>query len=279
MEAQSISHEAAQLCQDINRIGAWLAQDDFDDFERAGLSPQALSEISVIALLGNQVIATLTAACILARKSPAATLLFSGGAGHSTHLLYDNLRLSNFGGLVRDGHIKESMAEAEMYEVVAQAAFGIPSGRILVEKQSRNAAENASLSLRALKDANCPHGAILILQDPTMQRRSMLTWARQAEIAGNTSRTLSHAVFAPTVEPAGTEISGKLRFIAAQAQGTWTMGRFLALILGEIQRLHDDENGYGPNGKNFLPHVDIPEAVYESYLRVAASPLAALAVR
>ena len=28
-----------------------------------------------------------------------------------------------------------------------------------------------------------------------------------------------------------------------------------------IPRLTDDENGYGPNGKNFIAHVDIPETV------------------
>ena len=61
--------------------------------------------------------------------------------------------------------------------------------------------------------------------------------------------------------------------------GTWTMERFIALILGEIQRLHDDERGDGPKGMNFLAQVDIPERVYASYLRVAASQLAAQAVR
>jgi hypothetical protein len=57
------------------------------------------------------------------------------------------------------------------------------------------------------------------------------------------------------------------------------MERFLALILGEIRRLRDDEYGYGPKGRDFLPHVEIPESVIESYLRVAGSHLRALAVR
>jgi uncharacterized SAM-binding protein YcdF (DUF218 family) len=273
VESQPKPHETEQLCRDINEVSAWLA---VDDFERARPSQQALSEIDVIALLGNQVIATLTTACILARKTPSATLLLSGGAGHSTHLLCDNLRLSNYGGLVRDGHIKESMAEAEMYDIVARGAFGLAAGQILIENQSRNSAENAASSLRALREAELPHATILILQDPTMQRRSMLTWARQAEIIGDTSRILSHAVFAPTVEPDG---SGALSLLADHSRGTWTMERLIALILGEIERLHDDEHGYGPKGKNFLAHVDIPEQVYASYLRIAASPLAAQAVR
>lgn len=38
--------------------------------------------------------------------------------------------------------------------------------------------------------------------------------------------------------------------------------------MGEIPRLQDDENGYGPKGKNFIAHVDIPETVQEACERV-----------
>ena len=109
-----------------------------------------------------------------------------------------------------------------------------------------------------------------------MQRRSMVTWAREAEIAGWEARTLSHAVFVPAVEP---DSDGRLRFAAGQSEGTWTMERFLALILGEIRRLRDDRDGYGPKGRNFLPHVVIPEPVNESYERLLASRLNAPALR
>ena len=239
-----------------------------------------MRELDVIALLGNQVIATLRAACALIQRSPQAVLLLSGGIGHSTPLLYDNLRRSNYGGLVREGLVKETMTEAEMAAAVAQAAFQIPAGRILIENRSTNTAENARYSLQSLKAANRGQGPILIVQDPTMQRRSMLTWEREAGIAGWGARALSLAVFVPQVEP-GLEpgSAGLPRFIAGQIEGTWTMERFVALILGEIRRLRDDEDGYGPKGRNFLPHVEIPGPVIESYLRVCASSLSALAVR
>lgn len=268
-----MTQETEQLCRDINRIGAYLALDDFDG---SGPGPEVLSGLDVIGLLGNQVIATLTAACELLRRSPAASLLLSGGAGHSTPLLYDNLCLSSYGGLVRNGLVRETMAEAEMYAAVAQAAFHIPAGSILIENRSRNSAENARFSQQILKDANRRQRTILVLQDPTMQRRSMITWAREAELAGSDARVLSHAVFVPAVEPGP---DGMPRFPAGQDQGTWSMERFLALILGEVRRLRDDENGYGPRGRNFLPHVEIPEPVIESYERVSASRLNAVALR
>ncbi|VDZ67068.1 Protein ydcF [Klebsiella aerogenes] len=39
------------------------------------------------------------------------------------------------------------------------------------------------------------------------------------------------------------------------------MGRYLALLLGELPRLLDNAQGYGPNGKGFITHVDFPHDV------------------
>ena len=47
--------------------------------------------------------------------------------------------------------------------------------------------------------------------------------------------------------------------------GMWEMERYISLLLGEISRLNDDENGYGPKGKNFIAHVDIPHSVANSF--------------
>jgi hypothetical protein len=51
----------------------------------------------------------------------------------------------------------------------------------------------------------------------------------------------------------------------------WSRRRFTSLILGEIRRLRDDADGYGPRGRNFIDHVDIPEVVLTAYDRVAAA--------
>jgi hypothetical protein len=268
-----------QLCRDINRMSAYLAQDDFGAW---GPGEDELAGLDAVVLLGNQVVATVTAACRLAQRAPvAARLLFSGGVGHSTGLLYENLRRSHRSGLVEPELIQEAMGEAEMCSVVAQGAYGIPPGRILVESQSTNSGENARFSQGTLREALGRVGPVLILQDPTMLRRSVLTWVRDAElanagIAGAETRVLSHAAFVPRVEPGP---NGLPRLVAGQDRGTWTPERFLALLLGEMGRLNDDEDGYGPRGRNYLPHVDIPETVWESYGRVSASSLARAAMR
>ena len=47
--------------------------------------------------------------------------------------------------------------------------------------------------------------------------------------------------------------------------GMWDMERYISLLMGEIPRLTDNENGYGPKGKNFIAHVDIPTEVRSAF--------------
>ena len=42
-------------------------------------------------------------------------------------------------------------------------------------------------------------------------------------------------------------------------------GRYLALILGELPRLADNPQGYGPQGKGFIAHVDIPPYIAQAW--------------
>ena len=49
----------------------------------------------------------------------------------------------------------------------------------------------------------------------------------------------------------------------------WDIERYVSLLLGEIPRLTDDNNGYGPNGKNFIAHVDIPQNVQSAFNEVS----------
>ena len=40
--------------------------------------------------------------------------------------------------------------------------------------------------------------------------------------------------------------------------------------MGEIPRLKDDVNGYGPCGKNFIAHVNVPGEIEGHYNRLRA---------
>lgn len=47
--------------------------------------------------------------------------------------------------------------------------------------------------------------------------------------------------------------------------GMWTVERYVDLLMGDIPRLTDDLNGYGPQGKGYIAHVDIPKEVITAF--------------
>ncbi|MGK3374255.1 YdcF family protein, partial [Citrobacter youngae] len=55
---------------------------------------------------------------------------------------------------------------------------------------------------------------------------------------------------------------------APTAEGLWSVDRYLSLITGELPRLRDDATGYGPRGRDFIAHVDIPQNVEDAWLHL-----------
>ncbi|HFU4467080.1 TPA: YdcF family protein, partial [Streptococcus suis] len=110
------------------------------------------------------------------------------------------------------------------------------------------------LDLLAEKDIDFQ--SILLMQDATMQRRM---WATLKKYTTD-KLLLNYASYQVSVR----EEEGQLQFDIAPF-GMWDMDRYLSLLLGEIPRLRDDEEGYGPRGANYLAYIDIPQAVEESY--------------
>ncbi len=61
----------------VNTVGAWLAQDDYQDNQ----------PVDLVILAGNAVIPAIDAACKIAAEQ-GVPLIISGGIGHSTTFLY-----------------------------------------------------------------------------------------------------------------------------------------------------------------------------------------------
>ncbi|HEY8804265.1 MAG TPA: hypothetical protein VIM42_04005 [Clostridium sp.] len=78
---------------------------------------------------------------------------------------------------------------------------------------------------------------------------------------------ISYAPFVPKLKESGSTSE----YINKEISGLWSKDRFIDLIMGEIPRLRDDEDGYGPKGKGFISHVDIPKEVSNSYQRLVTN--------
>ncbi|UVC31811.1 YdcF family protein [Pantoea sp. SOD02] len=241
--------------QDINTLAAWLALDQ--------MPQDGTLDIDLAILAGHAVLPNVEAVIAVAKKYQLP-LLISGGIGHSTPLLVEMLAAHP---LYRQIDSK-GKSEAELLGDVARVFAALPDDLLLLETASRNCGENAAFSQQLLDEHKWQPQRVLLVQDPLMQRRTWETFRYQWRDRADAPEFISWPVFVPQVKMD----AGMLRIIGAPPQGLWSMERFLSLLMGEIQRLRDDENGYGPRGKGFLGHVEVPEEVEAGWQRLKQLP-------
>ncbi len=167
-------------------------------------------------LAGNAVIPTIDAACRLA-AAQAVPLLISGGVGHSTGYLYEAVRRDpRYRTLPVDGR-----PEAHVLADIAHDYWHIPHSRLVVEDQSTNCGENARFTRTTLESRGLAHRRGIVIQDPTMQRRTMATFARVWQGATTPPQWLSFPGCSPVLE----QTDGQLGFAGGGA-GLWPVTRY-----------------------------------------------------
>ena len=180
----------------------------------------------------------------------------SGGIGHSSEHLHAAVRAHPaYGDVPVDGR-----SEAAVLAEILHRHLGVPTEAVTTEEESTNCGENGAFSVRHLRrwpDVR----SVVVVQDPTMQRRTHAVFERA--LAHGPEVTLTS--FAPFVPHVGTDAVGD-----ETGTSVWTLDRFTSLALGEVRRLRDDEDGYGPRGAGFIEHVDIPDDVLAGYERLRA---------
>ncbi|HWG83895.1 MAG TPA: YdcF family protein [Deinococcales bacterium] len=231
----------------LNTIASFLAARDVERPEDAGAD--------LVALLGSAVLAAAEAAA-LAALAGETLLLVCGGVGHSTPYLWENVRRHPvYGGVPVDGR-----PEAEVLRDIVVHHLGVPGERLLLEARSTNCGDNAVQARRVLAEHGLRPRTVLLVQDPTMQRRTDASF-RQAWGDDTEVRFVNHAPFVPRLKVDGN----RLALTNGRAAESWTVHRFVSLVLGEVPRLRDDESGYGPRGRGFIAQVDVPPEVEEAH--------------
>jgi uncharacterized SAM-binding protein YcdF (DUF218 family) len=235
------------MIDSVNRIATFLARRDI-----VSPTPSALgSPVDAIVLCGSALVGSCSVAAQALRNGCANQILISGGIGHSTDLLYQAVAHHP----VYCSIPTEGRTEAEIFRDILVDHLGVPAERTLIENRSTNCGANADES-RKLADIQ----SLLLIQDPTMQRRSHASFER-AWCDVPSARILSFSPFVPVAaEGPAAEI-----LMTGDPHGTWDSARFISLLLGEIARLRDDQNGYGPKGRNFIDHIEIPNDLLRDF--------------
>ncbi|HTQ09856.1 MAG TPA: YdcF family protein [Fimbriimonadaceae bacterium] len=233
---------------DFNAIAAFLARRDVPKLSIPALD----GKIDLIVLAGSSVLASVEIAAAAFRDGVSERILVTGGIGHSTPLLRGAVASDPEFAKIRI----EGRSEAEIFRDVLIFRHGIPERAIWVESESTNCAANAWASKDLLARLGISLTGAILIQDPTMQSRTHASFLRAWR--GEPPATfLSFAPFVPAV------VSG-----VAVSPPAWPFSRFLSLVMGEIPRLHDIPGGYGPAGRDFIEHVDIPDFVLAAHARL-----------
>lgn len=220
----------------LNQCLAWLTA-------RVPLPEQ----IDGLVLCGNSLPATATAAGRLAIHYHLPVIIIAGGVGHATKYLRHALGIDN------------QLSEAEiMATLVRDTGY---QGAIRLDTASTNSGSNA-VNARELAPVNWQH--VLLVQDPLLARRTALTFEQNWD---------KHVRFT-RYQPATLQLTrlDPLKFTTVQPN-TWPTAYFTELLLGECQRLHDTPTGYGPRGRGFIAHVDVPACVVKAHQFLRTQPL------
>lgn len=248
-----------QNIEHLNTISYWLAVNNVNS------EHELHADVAILA--GHAVLPGLIGAFtrLAATNIP---LLLSGGIGHSTELLKTALHAVQVNS--------EAASEAQLMADAALQLSTIKAEQLIIEDQSRNCGENAAFSRRNLLARDLPAQRIILIQDPLMQRRTAETFRHEWQRQGQQADFISWPVFVPQLELQEGQpvITG-----AVSSQGLWALDRYVSMVLGEVRRLRDDKEGYGPAGLGFIGHVDVPHAVEHAWQRLMAEPELAALVR
>lgn len=233
-----------EIQKDLQVISDFLAHRNCDK--------NSMSNADILVIAGNSMPTIAKYASVLYHEKIAPTLLVCGGIGHSTNLLYENMEKCGYGK--REQWHKKSEAECLRYVLETN---GVEKKDILLEMKSTNTGENASYTKEVLVQREISITSMVLLQDPILQLRTYATFQKVFP----SLNIRSYAPFRPTIHKEGFPVKDEI-------EDVWDKQRFLSLLMGELQRVYDDQNGYGPCGKNYMNHVDMPKEIYNAWQRV-----------
>ena len=237
----------------INVLGQFCGMRDVDCLNRTSLlAKYGIDQADVFVLFGGSILAGGDLLAQAIKDRIARVYVIVGGAGHTT----ETLRQTVHGEYPRIQTV--GLPEAEIFQKYLKEVYSCEADHL--ESKSTNCGNNITYLLDLLAEKNIKYSSIILCQDATMQRRMD---AGLRKYAADDLMIINYASYRASVAAEDNGLAYSERI-----QGMWDMDRYVNLLMGEIPRLKDDENGYGPSGKNFIAHVDIPGTVYEAFDRL-----------
>lgn len=239
-----------EVAEHINTLGDFCGKRDLATLTKRELvNKYSIAKLDVIVLFGGSV---LTGGDVLAeamKNDLAHNYLIVGGYGHTSKLLFAEAE-KEIPGLTEGVR-----TEAELFKKYLKIKYDLTPNYL--ETESTNCGNNITNLLALIKENNMQMNNLLMIQDATMQLRMEATLKKY----------VSQDIL--VLNYAATQVSVRLEkdslVFDREIPGFWEMAHYISLLMGEITRLHDTAEGYGPKGKQFISHVEVPEAVLDAY--------------
>lgn len=238
-----------RIAQCINTLGAFCGRRDVSSLTSQELKKQyGFEQADIFVLFGGSILCGGDVLADAMRNGAAKTYIIVGGAGHTT----ETLRLKmhrQFPEIAAAG-----LPEAKVFSSYLKLKYNLEPDYL--ECTSTNCGNNITCLLDLLKERHVAFHSAILCQDATMQLRMDAGLRKYAP--GIT--IINYAAYRAHVIVTDEKLT-----YAEIPWGMWEMERYLTLLTGEIPRLSDDAEGYGPKGKNYIAHVEIPQDVRSAF--------------
>lgn len=249
-----------QAAQAINLLGDYLGMRDVDALTKECIcGALGQEQADAMVLFGGSILAGCDVLASAMNEGIAEKYIIVGGEGHTTPVLRQNVH-----ALYPDFDT-EGLAESRVFSGYLKRRYDLKSDYI--ETESTNCGNNIT-NLLSLMDAHgLKQGSVILCQDASMQRRmdaGLRKYAPDTHII-NYAAYRAHVI----VQDGSLCFSDKI-------SGMWSREQYISLLMSEIPRLRDDENGYGPRGKGFIAHVNMPGEVEDAFRLLSTGSLGSI---
>lgn len=239
------------VAEKINILGAFCGKRDVETLTAEELQSKfGVSQVDVMVLFGGSILCGGDVLANAIKAGIARKYIIVGGCGHTTETLRQLVH-KEFPTITTT-----DLPEAEVFSRYIKTRYGLEVDYL--ETESTNCGNNITNLLALLKEHSINFKSIILCQDATMQHRMEAGLKKYVE---DDVLIINFATYKATVIGSDTELK-----YGSDIYGMWEMPRYITLLMGEIPRLTDDSEGYGPNGKNYIAHVEIPINVREAFI-------------
>lgn len=243
-----------EIANCINVLGNFCGKRDIDELTAFELMKKyGVEKADVMVLFGGSILAGGDILGNAMKNDVAKKYVIVGGRGHTTASLEEQ-----FYKLYPDSDknsILSEISEAEIFRNYLKHKYNLQPD--FLEIHSTNCGNNITNLLKLLKEKNITFKNTIISQDATMQLRME---AILKKYLSENIKIINFATYSAKVCVKDEKLCFENYIF-----GMRDIDRYITLLMGEIARLTDDENGYGPKGAGYTAHIDIPEDVKNAF--------------